>query len=42
MADHTETHQFNTDLTLHDSSQTPVTVRAIAQIEESAVRSPIL
>ncbi|MEA5602728.1 YbjN domain-containing protein [Nostoc sp. UHCC 0252] len=29
MAEHTETHQFNTDLTLHDSSQSPLTVRAI-------------
>ncbi|MEH2183880.1 hypothetical protein [Nostoc sp.] len=30
MADHTETHQLNTELTLHDSSQTPLTIRAIA------------
>lgn len=30
MADHTETHQLNTELTLHDSSQSPLTVRAIA------------
>ncbi|MDZ8257458.1 YbjN domain-containing protein [Nostoc sp. ChiQUE01b] len=26
----TENHQINTDLTLHDSSQTPLTVRAVA------------
>ncbi|MDM9583743.1 YbjN domain-containing protein [Nostoc sp. GT001] len=29
MADHTETYQLNTELTLHDSSQTPLTVHAI-------------
>ncbi|MBN3939315.1 YbjN domain-containing protein [Nostoc sp. NMS9] len=30
MADRTETHQLNTELTLHNSSQTPLRVRAIA------------
>ncbi|MEH1813547.1 MAG: YbjN domain-containing protein [Nostoc sp.] len=30
MVDQTENHQINTELTLHDSSQSPLTVRAIA------------
>ena len=30
MVDQTETHELNTDLTLHDSSQSPLTLRAIA------------
>ncbi|MEH2168455.1 MAG: YbjN domain-containing protein [Nostoc sp.] len=30
MADHTETHQLNSELTLHDSSESSLTIRAIA------------
>ncbi|MFN6461616.1 MAG: hypothetical protein RMZ41_007170 [Nostoc sp. DedVER02] len=29
MTTHIETHQINTELTLHDSSQSPLTLRAI-------------
>lgn len=35
----TENHQLDSELTPHDSSQSSLSVRAIAQIEEQAVRS---